>query len=159
MLRKSSKKWDHFAKKVSGLLSHYPNPKLFDSMEQENKKFFIVLVFLLFAFFPELFFATSASLTGDHIEQHFPWAYFLGSSLKSFQFPFWTNYIHCGFPIAAEGQIGAFYPPNLILFFLLPIKVAYAYLNVFHFVVAGFGSFLYAKSMKLSGNAAFTSAL
>ena len=98
-------------------------------------------------------------MTGEHIEQHYSWAFLLAKSLKQFQFPWWTNLIHCGFPLAAESQIGVFYLPNLILCFLLPIHWAYSYLNVIHFLISGWATYFYGRSMKLGPLAAFISAV
>ncbi len=119
--------------------------------EYQKKDFYfpLLLVALLFVFYPDLFFAKAASLKGDHIEQHYPWAFLLAQSVKHFQIPWWTNLIHCGFPIVAEGQIGAFYPINLLLYFLLPFKWAYSYMNVVHFFISGYATYLYARTMKL----------
>ncbi len=116
------------------------------------------LALSLFIFYPELFFAKAASLMGDHIEQHYPWALLLADSLRQFQIPFWTPLIHSGFPIAAESQIGIFYLPNLILYFLFPFHVAYSYMNLVHFYLAGASTYLYARLIKLERLPAFTAA-
>ena len=102
--------------------------------------------------------ARSASLPGDHWEQHYPWAYLFADSLKHFKFPFWTPLIHCGFPITAESQIGLFYLPNMILYLFLPFHWAYSYLNVFHFALAGIATYLYARQMLLRPGASFVAA-
>jgi len=117
------------------------------------------LLGLLFAFYPELFLAQAAPLTGDHLEQHYPWASLLAQSVKEFKLPFWTSLIQCGFPLVAESQVGAFYLPNLILFFLLPFQVAYSYMNLFHWFIAGWGTYAYAKHMKLGAMASFVAAV
>ena len=128
-------------------------------MQLSKHNFILLFLFLLFVFYPELFLVKSAALMGDHIEQHYPWAHLLASSLKSFQFPMWTRAIHCGFPIAAEGQMGVFYLPNIILSFLLPIRYAYSYTNIIHFFIAGYATFLYARTLKLGNIASFFAAI
>lgn len=125
----------------------------------KDVSFFIIIGFMLIVFYPDLFLAKTGSLVGDHLEQHYPWAYLLSISLKQFHLPFWTPWIHCGFPIAAESQVGIFYLPNLLLFFLLPFRWAYSYSNIFHFMVAGWGTYLYAHRMRLTPFAAFVSAI
>jgi len=112
----------------------------------------------LVIFYPHLFLANSGAIIGDHMVQHYPWAHLLGSSLKNFTLPFWTSLIHCGFPIAAESQIGIFYLPNLILFSLLPFHWAYSYTSLFHYFLAGWGTYLYLKQMNLSSYASFIAA-
>lgn len=110
-------------------------------------------------FYPEFFMVKGAFVTADHKEQHFPWAWTLAGHLKSFSLPWWTAQIHCGFPLAAEGQVGAFYLPNLIFYFLLPIKAAYSYLTIFHFFLAGVFMYVYAVSLGLKRISAFLCAL
>lgn len=115
---------------------------------------FLFALSLVF-FYPDLFLVKAAFLAGDHWEQHYPWAYWLAESIKQFQFPWWTDLIHSGFPITAEGQIGSFYLPNLALYFLLPIKWAYSYSSLVHFWLSGFATFLYARTIRLSWTSSF----
>jgi len=117
------------------------------------------LLGLLFVFYPDLFLVRAAPLTGDHLEQHYPWAYMLAQSIRHFKLPFWTDLIHCGFPLVAESQVGAFYLPNLLMYFYLPFHAAYSYMNLVHWFIAGFGTYLYAKKMKLGAMPAFVAAI
>ncbi len=114
---------------------------------------------LLAVFYPDFFIAKSAALTGDHWEQHFAWAHYFAAQLKAGQWPFWTPLIHAGFPLAAEGQIGIFYPPNLLLYGLLPVHWAYSYSSLVHFFISGAGTYAYARQIKLSPSAAFVAAV
>ncbi|HNX68459.1 MAG TPA: hypothetical protein PKI45_03110 [Candidatus Omnitrophota bacterium] len=114
---------------------------------------------LLFVFYPDVFFIKAAPLTGDHLEQHYPWAFLLASAVKDFHLPFWTPLIHCGFPLVAESQIGAFYLPNLFLYFLLPFHTAYSYMNLVHWLIAGWGTYAYGKQMKLGILPSFVAAI
>ncbi|MFZ5802767.1 MAG: hypothetical protein ACOY3K_06655 [Candidatus Omnitrophota bacterium] len=108
------------------------------------------LLLLLFIFYPGLFLVKEAFLTGDHGQQHYPWFCLLAQSLRAGYLPFWTPWVHAGFPIAAEGQIGVFYLPNLILAVLLPVNTAYAYLPILHFAVSGLGLYLYCRKIGLN---------
>lgn len=121
---------------------------------QDKLAFFAILVALLI-FYPELFLVRSGALIADHLEQHYPWAHLLWTSLRHGEIPFWTPLIQCGFPIAAEGQIGVFYLPNIALNLLLPFHWAYSYTHVVHYLVAGWGAYAYARQMKLIPLAAF----
>ncbi|MGI6240841.1 MAG: hypothetical protein ACOYJW_02735 [Candidatus Omnitrophota bacterium] len=116
------------------------------------------LLGLLFVFYPDLFLVKAAPLTGDHLEQHYPWAMLLWKSLRQGSLPFWTPLIQCGFPIAAEGQIGVFYLPNILLSLLLPFHWAYSYANLVHFLIAGWGTYAYLRKMKLMPSSAFIGA-
>ncbi len=115
----------------------------------------LTLLGLLAFFFPDLFLVKAAPLIGDSLEQHYPWAFQLAQSLKAFKLPFWTSLIQCGFPLVAESQIGAFYIPNLIFYGLLPFHMAYSYMNLFHWFIAGCGTYAYARQMKLVAIASF----
>ncbi|HOW58910.1 MAG TPA: hypothetical protein PLO78_04190 [Candidatus Omnitrophota bacterium] len=125
-----------------------------DESFQDKLAFFAVLVSLVI-FYPELFLARSGALIADHLEQHYPWADLLWQSLHRGVLPFWTPLIQCGFPIAAEGQIGIFYLPNLLLYGLLPIQWAYTYMHAVHYLLVGWGTYAYARQMKLIPLAAF----
>lgn len=128
----------------------FGNPDLFAALG---------LLALLVLFYPDLFLARSASLTGDHWEQHYPWAFLMAQSLKQGVSPFWTPLIQCGYPIVAESQMGFFYIPNLFLHAILPFQWAYAYMNVFHFFMAGLGTYAYCRIMGLGAAGAMTAAV
>ena len=81
---------------------------------------------------------------GDYSDQFYPWSMIYAEQIKNFQFPFWTRYVQSGFPLMAEGQVGGFYPLNVIFYFLFPFRVAYNYLTVVHFVMAGIFTYIYA---------------
>lgn len=89
----------------------------------------------------------SAFLGGDYASQFYPWSSIYADAIKNFKFPYWTRYFQSGFPLIAEGQVGAFYPLNLLFFFFLPFKVAYNYLVVLHFALAGIFTYLYARKL------------
>lgn len=120
----------------------------FNNKHSDSLTSFFIILGLLFVVYPELFLARSAFLIRDHIHQHYPWAVLLSASIKSFRLPFWTSLIHSGFPIAAEGQIGIFYLPNLILYFFFPVQAAYSYLSVVHFFISGWATYLYVRQMQ-----------
>jgi len=111
---------------------------------------------LTFVFYPDLFLAKTAPLVGDHWEQHFPWSSLLHDNLRNWgKLPFWTPSIHCGFPIAAESQIGIFYFPNLILARILPLHWAYSYSVVLHLLLSAIATFFYARELGLKHLPAF----
>lgn len=114
---------------------------------------------LLVIFYPELFLAKSASLMGDHWEQHYPWAFFMAQSLKQGVWQFWTPLIQCGFPIAAESQIGLFYIPNIFLYLALPFEWAYSYMNLIHFFIGGISAYAYCRKVGLIPMGAFIAAI
>lgn len=88
-----------------------------------------------------------AFLGGDYFGQFYPWSKIYSQSLKGFTFPFWTRYMSSGFPLMAEGQIGGFYPLNILMFFALPLHIAYNYSLIIHFILAGIFTYIYARKM------------
>lgn len=112
--------------------------------------FILFFTAIVAIFLGKLFFLKYSFLSGDYAEQFYPWSKIYSSAIKNFAFPFWTRYFHCGFPLMAEGQIGGFYPLNIIMFFLLPLKVAYNYSIILHFALAGI--FTYMLSRKLGAS-------
>ena len=100
-----------------------------------------------------------AFLYGDNIQQFFPWFKIYSSCLKNLELPFWTRYMQAGFPLAAEGQVGVFYPLNFIIFSLLPFELAYNYSVVIHFVIAGVSTYFYARRFKADQYGGYLAAL
>lgn len=109
---------------------------------------------ILFWFYFDIFIARGAWLVADHAEQHYPWAHYLAQSLKAGYFPFWTDQIHAGFPVTAEGQIGSFYLPNLILYYFLPIEQGFAWGIVLHLLLSAFLMFYFIRTLGVSQIAA-----
>jgi hypothetical protein len=96
---------------------------------------------------------------GDIFQLHYPLRSAYAAELARGSLPLWTTHIFAGYPLLAEGQLGALYPPNLILHVLLPVPVA---LNVFilgHFVWAALGAYAFARRLRLHRAAALGSAL
>ena len=124
-----------------------------------SDRFWLLLLFGFLAFFyPGLFLAREAALRGDHWEQHYPWAAYLWQTLRSGRPALWTGLIQCGFPIAAEGQIGIFYLPNLLLSLFLPLRWAYAWRSLLHFAISGIATYSYARSVRLGRFGSFIAA-
>lgn len=89
---------------------------------------------------------------------NYPLKNFLSESLKSGKFPLWTDMVGNGFPVAAEGQIGAFSPINWLIFGLLPMPLAFMVALLGSFLITAIGSFLFARSLKLSKSASVLAA-
>src|SRR5688572_1027666 len=74
----------------------------------------------------------------------------LHASLRAGELPLWTPYVFGGFPLFAEGQIGALYPPA-VLAALLPSPIdGFLLLRVFHVAVAALGAFALARALNIS---------
>jgi hypothetical protein len=96
---------------------------------------------------------------GDIFQLHYPLRSAYAAELARGALPLWTTHVFAGYPLLAEGQLGALYPPNLILHILLPVPIA---LNVFilgHFVWAAAGAYAFARRLRLRRPAALGTAL
>jgi hypothetical protein len=114
---------------------------------KENVAFIVFFAFTIFIFLGKQIIMKEAMLRGDFLAQFYPWMQAYAESIKDFTFPFWSRYFHSGFPLMAEGQIGGFYPLNILMFFLLPFKIAYNYSVILHFLLAGCFSYAYARKV------------
>jgi hypothetical protein len=54
----------------------------------------------------------SASIQFDTADLHYPAQKYVADRLGSGAFPFWTPYIYCGYPLAANPKVGVWYPLN-----------------------------------------------
>ena len=63
---------------------------------------------------------TNDIAVSDMANLHHPVRHFLGRELHQGRLPLWLPDVYMGYPIQAEGMMGAFYPPNLLFFGLLP---------------------------------------
>ncbi|MDD4183454.1 MAG: hypothetical protein PHT53_06510, partial [Candidatus Omnitrophica bacterium] len=109
--------------------------------------FILFFTAIIFIFLSKLIFIKETFLNGDYLVQFFPWSKIYSEAIKNFTFPFWVGDINSGFPLVAEGQVGAFYPLNIILFFLLPFNAAYNYSIIIHFILAGIFIYIYARKL------------
>ncbi len=91
---------------------------------------------------------------GDYWQQHYPWAYEYARLLKMGQLPYWVPSVAGGFPLLAEGQVGAYYLPHLLLYFFLPFSVAYSLLILLHTLSGGVGFYVYGQKIGFSKEAA-----
>jgi hypothetical protein len=82
---------------------------------------------------------------------HYPLAVFFHDALRHGQLPLWENDLGLGFPLYAEGQIGAFYPPNWLIFQLEPL-VAIDVTRLLHLTMTGVG--VGVLSLRVAGSRA-----
>ena len=88
----------------------------------------------------------------------FPLASFFHEALAQGRLPLWNERLGLGFPLYAEGQIGAFYPPNWLLFQLNPLLALDA-TRVVHLAFAGVGAGLLVLRLRGSRPGAVIAAL
>ena len=88
----------------------------------------------------------------------YPMKSYYAECLRAGRLPLWNPYIGGGYPQFAEGQIGALYPLNLLLFGLLPLTLAYNYNVILHYALAGLFFYAFLRRRKLGIGAAFIGA-
>lgn len=108
------------------------------------------LAALIPVFFWDMFFLGRGFFYGDYRMQYYPWALELSRALKRFALPFWSDKNGAGFPLLAEGQIGALHPLKWILYGPLPIEWGYPLGFWILFLAAGW--FSYRLLRRLGGS-------
>lgn len=90
----------------------------------------------------------------DSFRQTYPAAVVIAQRLREGELPLWTPDIFSGFPLFAEGQIGALYPLNRWLLPALRLDQALVLLPVIRLALAGLGAYGYGRVLGLSLGAA-----
>ena len=113
--------------------------------------FFVVFYGSLFLFFlwPLIILAKTFSL-GDYHAQFYPWSFDYARELAHGRLPFWTDLMTNGFPMVAEGQVGPYYLPHLVTYFMLPFRVAYTWSIPAHILIGGVGAYAFARRSGLA---------
>ena len=138
-------RWSTSPKSAPEKLRHFKSLFLFGS--------------LLFLFFFPVVLGQKGFYAGDLQAQHYPWWVFLCRQIRQGTLPVWTSQIASGFPLLAEGQIGAFYPFNLLFAFLFPPSFGYNACILFHFFLGGIIFYFYGLALGLSRRGAFFATL
>ena len=76
--------------------------------------------------------------------------YYLALVLKQNRLPFWTNLLQGGFPLLAEGQIGALFLPNIFFLRFLDFPSAYNALFIFALLSLTLGMYVLLRSLSTS---------
>ena len=89
----------------------------------------------------------------DSVGQFYPWRHFAAAELHAGRIPLWNPYQFCGTPFVANSQSAVFYPGNL-LYWLLPTATAAGPNVILHLCLAGWFTFAFLRSYRLSVGAA-----
>ena len=87
---------------------------------------------------------------GDIARFFYPTRVLYANALSAGRLPLWTPELLMGFPLFAEMQTGALYPPHLLLYRLLPIDLAINYDILLHLAWLGVGLYLFARARRIS---------
>jgi len=98
------------------------------------------------------------ALQWDALAQYYPWRLFAARTLHGGHLPLWNPHQFCGAPFLANGQSSVLYPPNL-LFWLMPVWRAFAWVAFLHLLLAGGGMYALLRALERSRAAATLGAL
>lgn len=101
---------------------------------------------LTLLFWPEMWLG-GGLIGGDIYTYYLPQKSFFAQSLRAGEFPLWNNLTGHGYPLIAESQTAALYPPNWLLYGLLEVNTAYNASQLAHYVLAFSGCFLLALQL------------
>jgi hypothetical protein len=90
----------------------------------------------------------------DPIKQVYPRRLIANDIIQQGALPLWNSTVLTGNPFLPDGQLALFYPPSL-LFLIIPLARAFGYYAYLQVVIAGVGSYFFARQLKL-GHAAST---
>ena len=82
------------------------------------------------------------------MHSNLPGKLILSQNLKNGRLPLWENKIGQGYPTLAEGIIGTFYLPNLLIFTALPFKFATSAIYLVAFLTSAIGTYYLARKVK-----------
>ena len=106
-----------------------------------------------FAFFgPGLFagtklFFTNELVWSDFWHMNYAFRRFFAEGLAEGRLPLWCPDLGTGYPLLADGQVGALYPPNLLLYSVLPLSAALNWELLLHLALAGAFAGMLARQM------------
>lgn len=105
------------------------------------------------------FVITDDIFTSDLMNDAFPYRHYLSEVLKSGQLPLWYPPVYGGFPLLARAEAGIAFPPNLILFGLLPPYIALNLVILLTLITAGVGMYLFVRELEVGTAAALIAAV
>jgi hypothetical protein len=117
--------------------------------------FLIFLGFLLIAsaYFYRIFTEGALPVFGDGLDWIYPMR--LYAARAGLAPPLWNPHMFAGMPFVGLMQTAALYPPNLMLYSLLPAEYAFNASFLLHYALAGYFTFILLREMGLSRTAAF----
>ncbi|MBN1693922.1 YfhO family protein [candidate division WOR-3 bacterium] len=99
----------------------------------------------------------------DFLYQYYPFRNFFATSLRGGVFPLWDPYVFSGMSLIGDIQSALFYPFNIILIIFVRKGVLSYYAlelqNIFHVLLAGVFTYMYAREVKLPKSASMVSAV
>ncbi|HEU4344187.1 MAG TPA: YfhO family protein [Candidatus Binatia bacterium] len=104
----------------------------------------LFLTTLVFWFGGEMIWDGKVPFFRDLGPYFYPMRFSLAESLKIGELPLWDRQVAAGFPLLADFQSGAFYPPHVV-FLLVSFFSAVATMFLFHYLVAATGCYFLCR--------------
>lgn len=96
------------------------------------------------------------ALLADLVLENAVWKQHIRQTLADGQLPLWNPQIFTGIPFLAAGQASTFYPLS-ILFYILPLDVAYGWFTALQVALAGINMYIFGRVLGLKRLPAFFS--
>ncbi len=87
-------------------------------------------------------------LLSDLVLENYVWKGFLRQTIAQGELPLWNPYLFSGVPFLAAGQHSALYPLSVV-FYVLPLPLAYGVFTWLQLALAGLGMFLFGRALRL----------
>lgn len=110
---------------------------------------FIVLYLILFLLYKDKLLFTPDFGESDAYHLNLSYKYLLADSYKHNQLPFWTEKLQGGFPLVAEGQVGAFYLLNYIFLRFFPFVFGFNLLFITALFIFSIGAYFLLREWKV----------
>jgi len=94
----------------------------FQSLVSKDLLAVLFLILFPFVYFWQVTLGQGVWLTTDILRLFYPFSVELARALNEGRLPLWTPNLLAGFPLLAEGQVGALYPINLLLYKFFPVQ-------------------------------------
>jgi hypothetical protein len=99
-------------------------------------------------------------ILGDPMQTFEPWQRYAADAFaRTGSLPLWKDSNQCGAPLLGNAQSALFWPPNLLAVLLGAPAAALAWIALLKFAVAGLGTFLLARHLRVSWLGAFLAGL
>src|SRR5262245_1597919 len=127
------------------------------------RPYLVLFVLWLLYFHPLVLHPTQTFVSphSDFLAEHLPAKVFLNREWRETgELPLWNPYHFCGSPFVHDIQVGSFYPPNAVVYFVPESSVgaALSWVIALHVLAAGVFAYFYARSRELNEAGALVAA-
>jgi membrane protein YfhO len=128
----------------------------FEKLKDYHYIFLAIILAVLF-FYPAIISDKTFWFRDIH-KWFYPMKYFLATSLKSGNIPFWCPNYYCGSPFMSDLQSGVFYPVSIV-FALFPFPFSFNIFIILHIVLGFCFFYLFIKGIGLSSKSALITSI